>query len=571
MISFAAQPKHLIILALVGIQLGCASVNSKTSSHQQQRLNLNQKAQRDYLVLTADMHSMNGDWLKAQMALEAAISLEPSGELQLRHALILAQKGQLDEAEKKLHDVFLYSEMQKNTEAHLALGEVFALQNKVEESLKSYQKVLSIEPDNFKALIFLGAIYSQVKQYEKARTYFKKLNHLPEHKHLSGYYLGRLEQQLEKYTQSEKYFESCLEIKPDFIDCIFSLVESLTLQKHNKKAAEKLESFIEQNPDSDRAFAKLYDIYIELEDQEKAFQQLVQLERFEPQNRFIKMQMALHLVEKNENQEAIDKLKEVVELSPDFGKTYFLLSTIYERQGDSKQAKFYYSKIPKDQPIYIEASIQRAKDIESQEGIKSALKFLKSVNNSLEDTRIHLYIAILQNKLGLNDQSISTLRKVADKNPNDTQVLYYLGHLEGESGQMGRAILNMKRVIQLDSEHSEALNYLAFYYAENKIMLDEAEKYALKALKIKPDDGHYSDTLGWIYFQKGQLELAQKYLELAYKLHPEEPVIAEHLATVYSVKGLNDKAKQVYTILIEKGLGDREKLKRQINSISSQE
>jgi Flp pilus assembly protein TadD len=297
---------------------------------------------------------------------------------------------------------------------------------------------------------------------------------------------------------------------------------------------------------------------------------LVQLERFEPQNRFIKMQMALHLVEQNQNEMAIQKLNEIAELSPSFGKTYFLLSTIYERQGDDKKAQYYYNKIEKNQPIYIEASIQRAKDIEHKSGLQSALSFLKKVDNSGSDTRVYLYISILQNKMGYKDQSIKTLRSVVLKNPNDVQILYFLGHLEGESGEMGRAILNMKRVIQLDPTHSDALNYLAFYYAENNILLDEAEKLVQKALEIKPDDGHYQDTMGWIYFHKGQFELAQKFLEKAYNSHPEEPVIAEHLAAVYSVKGLKDKARRVYTNLIEKGIGDSEKIKRQINSITSQ-
>ncbi len=560
----------LLTFTLIGLQAGCVTDSSISTGQKKQDLGLNAQAEKDFLVLSADMHSMNGDWLQAQMDLESALRISSSSELQLRKALILAQRGQFDAAEKELRELLNNEDMKMNIEAHLAHGEVLALQNNANESLKAYKMALQIEPNNYKALIFLGAIYSQLKEYEVAQSYFNKLKNIDEYKHLAGYYLGRLEQQQEKYKSSEKHFERCLELKPDFTDCIFSLVDSLTLLTKPERAIDKLSQFVENNPDSDRAFAKLYDLYLEHGDQEKAFQQLVQLERFEPQNRFIKMQMALHLIEKNETEEAIQKLNEVAKLSPTFGKTYFLLSTIYQRQGDEKKAKLYYSKIAKSQPIYIEASIQRAKDIETKEGPKQALSFLKKIENKGLDSRVILYIAILQNKLGLLDQSLKTLRQVVHKNPNDVQVLYYLGHLEGEAGQMGRAILNMKRVIQLDSEHSDALNYLAFYYAENNILLDEAEKFAKKALDIKPDDGHYQDTLGWIYYHKGQYELAQKYLEKAYNLHPEEPVIAEHLAAVYSMKGLKDKAKQVYTNLIEKGLGDREKLQREINSISSQ-
>ncbi len=565
--------KHLMkisILTVIALQIACVSneLNSDTSTPV--TASLNEAAKKDYLVLRSDMHSMKGDWLKAQMDLEQALEISSSGELELRYALVLAQRGQFDIAEKKLEQLLQQEDMSTNVEAYLAYGEVLALQNKAQESLVAYKKALALDIKNYKAIIFLGAIYSQLKEYTLAKQYFGRLRNIEDYKHLSGYYLGRLNQQLEYYATSEKYFEACLEIKPDFTDCIFSLVDSLTLQKKFNKAVEKLDVFVENNPDSDRAFAKLYDLHLELGHQDKAFEQLVQLERFEPQNRFIKMQMALHLVEKNDSKAAISKLKEIAALSPKFGKTYFLLSTIYEREGDEEKAQFYYSKIAKNQPIYIDASIQRAKDIESKAGFEPALNFLKKVDNTSFDSRVMLYIAILQNKLGLVDQSIKTLRKTVKQNPEDVQVMYFLGHLEGEAGQLGRAIVNMKNVLKLDPEHSDALNYLAFYYADSNILLDEAEKLSKKALKLKPEDGHYKDTMGWIYFRKGQFELAQKYLEQAYSLNPEEPVIAEHLAAVYSVKGLKDKAKQVYTNLIEKGIGDRDKLQRQINSISVQ-
>lgn len=582
MCAFSKRTYLALLSTLLGLQIGCVT-QSSTSNHPFGSSNksfLTNQAQKDYLVLRSDMHSMNGDWLKAQMDLEGALEIAPEtqnetsanamGDLKLRHALILAQRGQFDVAQKELHELLQQDDMKTNVEAHLAYGEVLALQNNAVESLAAYKQALKLDPKNYKAIIFLGAIYSQIKDYSIAKSYFYQLKKLDDYRHLAGYYLGRLDQQLENYSASEAHFEECLRHRPDFTDCIFSLVESLTLQKKSKAAITKLNQFVEANPDSDRAFAKLYDLHLENGNQEKAFNQLVQLERFEPQNRFIKMQMALHLVEKNEDEAAIAKLNEVAALSPGFGKTYFLLSTIYERQGDSKKAEHYYSKIAKSQPIYIEASIQRAKEIESKLGMKPALEFLRKVDNRAFDSRIYLYTAILQNKLGQSAKSIDTLRKVIKKNPNDVQVLYFLGHLEGEAGEMGRAILNMKRVIQIDSEHSDALNYLAFYYADNNILLDEAEKLASKAVEIKPEDGHYLDTLGWVYFHKGQYEKAQKALEKAHILLPEEAVIAEHLAAVYSVNGLKDKAKQVYTNLIEKGLGDRDKIQRQINSISTQ-
>ena len=428
--------------------------------------------------------------------------------------------------------------------------------------------MLKHDPKSYKAIIFLGAIYSQINKIKTAEFYFKKLRQIDEKEHLAGYYLGRLKQQEKKFSSSERYFKECLDFKSDFTDCIFSLVDSLLHQKKAKTAILKVTDFIKKNPNSDRAYAKLYDLYLEVKDHSKAFQQLVQLERFEPRNRHIKMQIALHLIEKQKLDKALVKLKDVLKLSPRFGQAYYLISTIYTQKGDLEKSNSYFSKIPKNQPIYIEASIQKAREIEISKGTKATLKFLKKIKSSKHDVRVSLYIAILQSKLGRIKKSIQILRRTIRVNPDNTQVLYYLGHLEGETKQWAQAISRIKRVIQLEPNNSDALNYLAYYYANNKIQLKDAYKMSKKSLLIKPHDGHYLDTLGWTCFQMGRYKEAQVHLEEAYELFPKEVIIAEHLAAVYSKNGLLDKAKQVYLSLIKRGIGDKKKIQRQVNSLS---
>jgi cytochrome c-type biogenesis protein CcmH/NrfG len=50
-------------------------------------------------------------------------------------------------------------------------------------------------------------------------------------------------------------------------------------------------------------------------------------------------------------------------------------------------------------------------------------------------------------------------------------------------------------------------------------------------VKLKPDDGYYVDSLGWAYFQLGNLSGAVEQLERAVELKPDDPVINDHLAT----------------------------------------
>ena len=57
--------------------------------------------------------------------------------------------------------------------------------------------------------------------------------------------------------------------------------------------------------------------------------------------------------------------------------------------------------------------------------------------------------------------------------------------------------------------------------------------YIRKAVKLKPDDGYYIDSLGWAYYRLGNIESAVEHLERAVELRPDDPVINDHLGDAY--------------------------------------
>ncbi|MCK7515930.1 MAG: tetratricopeptide repeat protein [Desulfobacterales bacterium] len=81
----------------------------------------------------------------------------------------------------------------------------------------------------------------------------------------------------------------------------------------------------------------------------------------------------------------------------------------------------------------------------------------------------------------------------------------------------------MRKVIELDPKNANALNYLGYTYADLGQNLDEAERLVLEALKHKPNDGYITDSLGWVYYKKGDYEKALQHLKKAAELVPRTP------------------------------------------------
>jgi Tfp pilus assembly protein PilF len=126
----------------------------------------------------------------------------------------------------------------------------------------------------------------------------------------------------------------------------------------------------------------------------------------------------------------------------------------------------------------------------------------------------------------------------------------------------------MRKVIALDPKHANALNYLGYTYADLGQNLDEAERLIKEALKYKPNDGYITDSLGWVYYKKGQFQKALKYLRKAVELVPDDPIMLEHVGDVYLK--LDDKANALkfYQKSLQQKDKDTEELEKKIRNLT---
>jgi len=89
-----------------------------------------------------------------------------------------------------------------------------------------------------------------------------------------------------------------------------------------------------------------------------------------------------------------------------------------------------------------------------------------------------------------------------------------------------------------------------------------------KAMKIKPNSGYIIDSLGWVYYQKGQYDDALNSLEKAFALIPHDPTIAEHLGDVYLIKKDYPKSIEMYKKALSLKHHQEDKIKDKIKEVN---
>jgi tetratricopeptide (TPR) repeat protein len=85
---------------------------------------------------------------------------------------------------------------------------------------------------------------------------------------------------------------------------------------------------------------------------------------------------------------------------------------------------------------------------------------------------------------------------------------------------------------------------LAWIYAKEGANLDMALSLAQKAKQLLPDQGSVSDTLAWVYYQKGNYVGAIPLFEECVTKTPQDPTFHFHFGMTLLASGENGKAKQ---------------------------
>jgi tetratricopeptide (TPR) repeat protein len=151
-------------------------------------------------------------------------------------------------------------------------------------------------------------------------------------------------------------------------------------------------------------------------------------------------------------------------------------------------------------------------------------------------------------------EAIAELKIAANLTPN-AGVRLQLGEAYILSGDKDKGIAAIQEAVAKDAS-PQTLNDAAYTFADNNLMLEDAIRYAKKAVDgaeadtadINLDDlslkdvqtvpvlAAYWDTLGWVNFRIGNLDQAEKLLCAAWSL-TQDPLIADHLQQVYRKQG----------------------------------
>jgi tetratricopeptide (TPR) repeat protein len=164
------------------------------------------------------------------------------------------------------------------------------------------------------------------------------------------------------------------------------------------------------------------------------------------------------------------------------------------------------------------------------------------------------------------DKAVPELEKAVSLKSDDAGLQISLGDAYLNLGQDDKALAAFDRATQI-SATPEVWNNIAYQLSLKKAHLDRAQQYAESAVTAVANslrnlsvdqlserdlrlvtalDADW-DTLGWVYFARGELEKAQRYVNAAWVLG-EDGEVGDHLAQILEKRGHKDDAIRAYAM-----------------------
>jgi tetratricopeptide (TPR) repeat protein len=331
------------------------------------------------------------------------------------------------------------------------------------------------------------------------------------------------------------------------------IIEARLLQEleRDSEAFTRLEQVVEQNPYNRRLRLQYARLLTET-DLPRAREQFEVLLQQSPDDPDLVLSLALVSRESGALDDAERYFNQLLELGHHTGEAHYYLGQLAEQRADRETALQHYEQIPPSEEFL--PAIARAIELRLAAGdLPGVRRHLGSLRRHYPQHAVRLYL--LESEILMQRKQFESgnqlLTEALKHYPQQPNLLYARSMFSERRRDVPLLEKDLRAILARDPDSATALNALGYVLANLTDRIEEAYQLIRRAHELKPEDPAILDSMGWVEYRRGNLELALDYLERAYADFPDEEV-AVHLGEVLYHLGHRDRARDVLLDALQK-------------------
>ena len=340
--------------------------------------------------------------------------------------------------------------------------------------------------------------------------------------------------------------DTLLGLKPAELNFII-LKANLLSDLNQKQAAQAfLSEQLAINPDQPRLRLLLARLLFEAQAFSDARVQYQILHEIRPEDGEILFALAMLSIEQADFAQARLHLGRLVRTDQRVNQAQYYLGLVAEKTGDVALALREFAKVDGGYE-YLSAQGRIVELISVNRSLEDARSYLakkKLAHNGLR-SQFDLIEGQLLSRVDAEDALFEHLDEAIEAQAGDIPLLYFRAMSGQKYDRLDILERDLKQVLTLDPGNADAMNALGYTLADQTDRYDEAYVLIEKALRLKPEEPAFIDSMGWVLYRLNRYEEAIDYLEQAFERFPNDEVAA-HLGEVLWQSGKTRRAKRVW-------------------------
>jgi tetratricopeptide (TPR) repeat protein len=434
-----------------------------------------------------------------------------------------------------------------------ALGESYFKSEKTEKAIEEFQRLIELEP-TAQSYAFMGISYRRLGRFDKAREYFEAGLKRDPRNASCLFNLGYIEERQGHPARAEDFFQQALRSNPDFSEALLELADLRIASKRFEEAAVLLKRYVKTSRDPASGYYKLAMVEKNLHQTEASrrdlnvFQTLSKDSASGPQpyqHIFDYVDERSNLSREARTQQDLTNLTEQLQSNPDHPQGLYLLAQTYLELGKPEDARRAIAQLDQisanDFRIQTGVGVLLARYRLYDEAIQHFQAAL-TANPDLDDVKFDLADAYFRK--GDYAHALAAANQISVPGQQDDAFLSLLGDIYAHLGDTARARQIFLDAINRNRDNDQYYLSLALVELREKNVGGALETLQ-KGLTRIPSSGKIFWGLGIVSVLQGKTPQAEEDLVRAVDLLPEWPGSYSTLGFFYFQTGEIAKAREV--------------------------